>query len=294
MKTTKETIDKQLEQSEHFNLFHRDIINSLKFSSETLKLIKNIDSIDANSERLLIDYLTNKTIESCYKTNQYYNFSIESQKDLKNLYVELFNNLRSKKSMLQSIQDNHYKNLISWLQKSNIFAESIYSTKATKLDPVVCSEYSPELQLEVLNIKLNHLIEPILDIGCGKEGNLVSYFRQNGIEAYGLDRSTSNTSVLFNADWLDFSFKANKWGTIISNLGFSNHFHHHNLRNDGNFVGYAKKYMDILNSLKKNGSFHYAPSLPFIEQYLDASNFDVRVQGVADLSIATSIVTKLA
>lgn len=60
-----------------------------------------------------------------------------------------------------------------------------------------------------------------------------------------------------------------KWGTIVSNLGFSNHFNHHNLREDGNFIKYAKTYMNILYSLKPGECFHYAPDLPFIEKYLD-------------------------
>ena len=38
--------------------------------------------------------------------------------------------------------------------------------------------------------------------------------------------------------------------------------------------------MEILNSLKIGGSFHYAPDLPFIEQYLDIGKFKVTKRNI--------------
>ena len=74
---------------------------------------------------------------------------------------------------------------------------------------------------------------------------------------------------------MDFSFVPGHWGTIISNLGFSNHFRHHHLRNDGDYLDYARKYMEILQSLKPGGAFYYAPDLPFIESYLDPQKYRI-------------------
>jgi hypothetical protein len=54
-------------------------------------------------------------------------------------------------------------------------------------------------------------------------------------------------------------------------MAFSNHFIHHNLRADGDFEIYAKKYMEILKSLKLGGRFIYAPSLSFMEEILISS-----------------------
>jgi len=77
------------------------------------------------------------------------------------------------------------------------------------------------------------------------------------------------------ADWLDYDYGKNKWGTIVSNLGFSNHFNHHHLRENGNYIAYGKTYMNILYSLKTGGHFHYAPDLPFIERYLNNNQFQI-------------------
>lgn len=125
------------------------------------------------------------------------------------------------------------------------------------------------------------------------KGNLVLYLRQKGIEAYGFDRFAYNNSFLTNSDWFEYKFEKEKWGTITSNLGFSNHFQHHHFRNDGKFVDYAKKYMDILNSLKIGGGFHYAPDLPFIEQYLDLDKYKLKKKNVCDYKFKSMKIERL-
>ena len=114
-----------------------------------------------------------------------------------------------------------------------------------------------------------------MDIGCGKQGRLMKFLKNNGIEVYGIDRFFFADNNVINSDWLEYDYGIEKWGTIVSNLGFSNHFKHHNLRQDGNIIEYGKKYMEILRSLKIGGRFHYAPGLPFIEEYLDNTQFRI-------------------
>ncbi len=282
MKTYQDNIDKQFEFNRGKNLFHSGILNSLRFSSETLNGVEKIDLIDSDTENLLIDYLTNRAVQEFCKINQYYTFDKQALLILRNLYVELFTNIKNRQSSTDSIAKKHYENLIKWLQKTNSFAEKLYTTKGEAIEPVVCSEYSPYIQLDILQIDINRIVEPVLDIGCGKQGNMVLFLRQNGIETYGFDRFAYNNSALTNADWLEYNFGKDKWGTIISNLGFSNHFQHHHFRNDGRFIEYAKKYMEILNSLKIGGCFHYAPNLPFIEQYLDKDKYQLKMHSIGN------------
>jgi hypothetical protein len=65
------------------------------------------------------------------------------------------------------------------------------------------------------------------------------------------------------------------------------------LREDGDYANYAKKYMDILKSLKSGGSFHYAPNLPFIEIYLDKNQYMVRTYDIGDFDYQACVITKL-
>ncbi len=293
MKDYKDNIDRQFEFNQGKNLFYSGIHNSLKFSPETLEAIKKIDLIDPDSENLLIDYLTNRAIHELCKINQYYTFDKKAQLELRNLYVELFTTIKSRKSSIDSIAREHYDNLIKYLQESNSFAEKIYKSKAEIIEPVPCSEYSPDLQIEILQIDIDHIVEPVLDIGCGKQGELVLYLRQRGIDAFGFDRFAYNNPFLSNSDWFEYHFEKGKWGTITSNLGFSNHFQHHHFRNDGNFIDYAKKYMDILSSMKIGGNFHYAPDLPFVEQYLDKDKYQLRKRNIEDYEFKSTIIKRI-
>jgi hypothetical protein len=249
--------------------------------------------MDSGSEDLLIEYLTNSAVQEFCKINQYYAFNHQARLILRSLYVDLVTNLKNDGSSLEVIAKNHYENLITWLQQTNSFAEKIYHTKGERIESVACSEYSAELQMEILQIDLGQLGEPVLDIGCGKQGNLVMYLRKQGIEAYGFDRFADDHSAIAKSDWFDYRFEKDKWGTLISNLGFSNHFQHHHFRNDGNYIAYAKKYMDILGSLKIGGSFHYAPDLPFVEPYLDRDTYQLTKQGIGNYEYSSTKIKRL-
>ncbi|MBP1631251.1 MAG: hypothetical protein H6Q15_2144 [Bacteroidetes bacterium] len=293
MKICQDIIDKQFDLNQRKNLFYSGILNSLRFSPETLDTIERIGLIDSNSENVLINYLTNKALQEFCGVNQYFNFDKQAQLDLRNIYVELFSNIKNRKSSIDSIAEKHYDNLTKWLKSTNLFAEMIYTSKGEMIESVVCSEYNPDLQIEILQIDFNQLIEPVLDIGCGKQGNLVLCLRQKGIDAYGFDRFAYDNSFLTNSDWFEYKFEKDKWGTITSNLGFSNHFQHHHFRNDGNIIGYAKKYMDILSSLKIGGCFHYAPDLPFVEQYLDKDKYQLIKRRVDNYEFKSTKIKRL-
>ena len=277
-----ENIDKQISFNQGKNLFHKGVGNSLRFIPETLTIIGKAGELDSDSENFLIDYITNRALQEFCRINQYYTFDKQAEKDLRDLYVRLFSNIRNTVSPIDTIAEVHYANLKNWLQKTNSFAEKIYVSKQELIEPVACSEYSPELQIEILQIDISCIKEPVLDIGCGKQGNLVTYLRQYGIEASGFDIFAYNIPYLSEYDWFEYDYGIEKWGTIISNLGFSNHFNHHNLRNDGNFIGYARKYVEILSSPKIGGSFYYAPDLPFIEPYLDQNKYQLNKRIIGD------------
>jgi len=286
MNLFQENIEKQLEFSKGRNLFHNGIVNGSHFIPDTLSAIEKLKGLDADSEIVLIDYTTNRALEEFCRMNQYYTFNKQSHQSLRDLYTSLFSAIRNNPFELGSVSQQHLANLKNWLAETNPFAAKLYASKSETIEPVACSEYSPELQIDILQIDTGQIKGPVLDIGCGRQGNLVRYLRGLRIEAFGFDRLVQDDLYLTDSDWLTFEYGLEKWGTITSNLGFSNHFNHHHQRNDGNFIAYAKKYMDILNSLKIGGSFHYAPDLPFIEQYLDMDKFKLtkRNMGAEDIS----------
>jgi predicted 3-demethylubiquinone-9 3-methyltransferase (glyoxalase superfamily) len=293
MNNFQENIDHQLAYNQGKNLFYQGILQSLRFSPETLAAIKCYGEITDESENLLIDYSANRALEEFCRVNQYYTFDKQAREALKAIYTDLFANLKTRKIPVEAIAEKHYGNLANWLAATNAFAEKVYATNDQNVEPVACSEYSSELQVEILKLDVSRMLEPVLDIGCGKEGNLVLHLRNCGIEAYGFDRFAFTDSFLTHSNWFEFEFKTGQWGTIVSNLGFSNHFKHHHLRNDGNFIGYAQKYMEILNALKVCGSFHYAPDLPFVEQYLDETKYHLTRQSIGNYDFKSVIIKRL-
>jgi len=292
MKKLKENIDRQIEFNQGKNIF-LDNLEMFQFANDTVKAISEIDLPDAGSQQLLIDYATDKAIEEFCRVNQYYSFNEAAKQELRAIYADLTANILAGNDSAESISKKHYENLQKWLAASNPFAEKIYKNAAGEVEPVACSEYSAKLQMSVLNIDAEHLLQPVLDIGCGKEGYLVKHLQKLGLEACGIDRFGFSEPGFQTADWLEFSYGKEKWGTIISHMGFSNHFNHHNLRNDGNYIQYGTTYMNILHSLKIGGSFHYTPDLPFIEQYLEASQFELQTYIVNKFDFKATVVKRL-
>jgi len=292
MKRFMKSIDSQIELNQGKNIFHK-LPGQLRFSRETIDAISNISELDSHAERFLVDYATDKVLEEFCRINQYLSFDVQSKNDLKRIYSELFADIRSKAYPPEEMAKSHYKKLKEWLKKHNSFAEKIYAGYSSEIEPVVCSEYSPEMQFEILQIDLKLILQPVLDIGCGKQARLVNFLKSKGIEAYGIDRFQFPGSQLATADWLEYDYGLKKWGTIVSNLGFSNHFNHHHLREDGNYIGYGKTYMQILCSLKTRGCFHYAPDLPFIEQYLELNQYLVKKFENGKYEFKTTIVERI-
>ena len=286
-------IDKQIKFNQGKNIFLDADNMSFGFTDETIKAISNFDNFANDDREILLDYATDKAIEEFCGINQYFSFNLKAKSDLRNIYSQLFSSIRLKEKPIVELEKKHYQNLRQWLHTSNPFAEKFYSNTETYITPVACSEYGFELQIDILRIDTLSLMQPVLDIGCGKHGNIVNHFLDLGIEVYGIDRLTASDTFRKNSDWLEYDYGQDIWGTIISNLGFTNHFAHHHLRKDGNYIGYAKKYMDILKSLKIGGKFHYAPDLPFIELYLDKQQYQLTKYNIGDFEFKTSIIERL-
>ncbi len=286
-------IDIQIEFNQRKNLFHKKFNETLNFTEPTMTAIQNIGSIAPDDLSVLIDYITEKVLQEFCRVNQYYSFQENDKADLKKLYWNLYQDIIEKKKTVEAISQAHYENLKMWLAKTNPFSQAMYQEKEAVLKPVACSEYSAFLQKNILHLNDVQLLEPILDIGCGQEGNLVKYLRENAFECYGIDRFAGQSHFLKKADWLHVDYGIEKWGTIVSNLGFSNHFMHNHVREDGKFIEYAKKYMEILKSLQIGGCFCYAPDLPFIERYLDENIYSIKKYDIENVPFKTTIVKRL-
>jgi SAM-dependent methyltransferase len=170
---------------------------------------------------------------------------------------------------------------------------------------VVSAAYTPQLQLAVLGLSDQPLKAPILDVGCGPEAALVRLLRSQGLDARGLDRTPPSRDlpvqgheVATFGDWLTFDYGEQRWGTVLSHLGFSLYFLHHHLAQRDAAFDYARTYMAILRSLVRGGRFVYTPGLPFLEAMLDSGMYrvervafadELRVQSLTDIEQRTGL-----
>jgi hypothetical protein len=280
----KKSIDEQFKKNEHKNLFYQELDYRKQFLEETKELLlkygDELYSIDSSQgSGKWVDLMTEKAIRTFLNANQFMDIREQQIKELHLIYQllwkDLLNEIREQPVNFDELQKKHLIRLTAWLEKSNAFTKQINKSDQPEIIKVICAEYSSILQLQLLRIDVSVLQQPVLDIGCGEHNYLVTFLRETGIEAVGLDRLTEPSDNMIQANWLEYPFKPAQWGSIISNHSFTLHFLNHHLRADGDYIAYAEKYKEILNSLIPGGTFYYTPNLPFIESYLSPDEYNV-------------------
>ncbi len=274
------SIDRQIAFNRRKNLYHTGRETIFAFNGTTRAIIDRRDELQrilrADGAEAIIDYAARRALKEFYRSNQYIDIREPDIENLRGLYRRLADDILSDEYSAELIAKRHYERLAGWLASAAPITQRINPPERPTIREAVCAEYSPELQLRILGIDPEKLIEPVIDVGCGEHAALVIYLRERGIEAYGIDRSCDGmVPYLFAKSWFEFDFIPNRWGTITSNLSFSTHFLNNHLLGDGGHIAYAAKYMELLNSLRPGGAWHYAPSIPFIEEHLPGERFIV-------------------
>ena len=247
------------------------------FLSDRQSVLSFIQSLEKSGNKdKFAEAMSELIIETLQDINQFLIFDESGRQAIADVYLEFMDSIKT--LCLQDKLDaaaitqafrRHYLNIKDSLVSTNgtkVFEEYSASPVISKK---VCSEYTPQFQLEILHINPYRLSEPVLDLGCGRSGSLVKYLLSLGIDAYGADRNAEDHSNLIRQDWLGMEFKPDSWGTVISHMAFSNHFRH--AAGNGRKSLYLDKYHDILKSLKPGGEFIYAPGLEEAENEIKST-----------------------
>lgn len=214
---------------------------------------------------------------------QYVTLTPAERRDLAGLYTRLVDELRSAvtgsddeaEAALEATTGDHLDRLVALLEATGHGPDLVAAARGERV--TVCATYRPALQLAVLGVAPETLPEPVLDLGAGADGALVAYLRHRGVDARGVDRLADDEHAhLVAGDWLTWDVGRDRWGAIVSHMGFSNHFLHHHRAGDDEAVRYAARWVELLAALRIGGTFHYAPALPFIEPLLAPDAFEVR------------------
>ena len=269
----KNYIDRQFEQNRNLNLFYDHLEEAVKVDSGFVKTILLAKRHNYNIEELL-SYTVDQMVSNLYRINQYSNLSRSDLSTLRGIYKNTYETI-TKENSTQTIKE-HHRDLSKWISK---FYPDTFKTALkdnSVIGQVVNEEYSPQLQMDIYNLSIKSLMEPVLDIGCGPKAQLVKHLNTFGVYAVGIDRIQEEAPPFYlKKDWFNFSFEKETWGTIIANMSFTNHLIY-TFNNDKEMLySFLIKYKEILESLKKGGCFAYAPSVPMIEERLDPSRYEI-------------------
>ena len=269
----KKSIDQQILTNKNLNLLFNQLDSAIgidKTFRETLTRLKR-NNKDVNE---LIDYTVRKTLDTIFQINQYLEISKKEINPLKKIYKETWMDL--KEDNFDLVIRCHHQKLSAWIARfyPPDFISALENQQS--IGQVLNEEFTADFQMAIFDIKIEELEEPIIDIGCGKNGRLVKMIRQVKKNVMGIDRLLSDENkFLLENDWFDFYLEGNHWGTIFANMSFSNHLLYTFKNDRQNIYRYFAKYKEIIESLKIYGTFFYAPSIPVIEDRLDNECYKV-------------------
>jgi len=276
-------INRQIEKNIFRNIFSADQV--LLINEDIFKYIKENFIIDSKMNEI-INYCASSLLFSLYRYNQYINFSEKDIIRIKSIYKKTIENIKTSNEY-ERIEKNHYDMMKEFLIDTNSFLQQI---NINDIKTYVNQEYTAEFQLNTLNLSINNLEGPVLDIGCGENHYLVDYLNSKDIETYGIDRYNSKNNKVIKSDFLTYDYHLKQWKNILSNMAFSNHFNKHLLYNDDKVEDYCKAYNNIISSLAVGGKFTYAPSIIGIERMIDKKIFLITNEEVAYGLFRTSII----
>ena len=296
MQFIRSLIKKQLNINSSSNLLFENVAHIMSVEpgfSAALEELLNTD-INNATEYLsseFITFTTKELVKRLYAIDPYLPISPAQIKDLEQIYRDTWKRMIKTRNVKTTLNKFHYPALAAWL--TALYPEKFQKLlkRAPSVGYVTYQEYSAELQVKVFGIDLSRIKQPIIDIGCGSQANLVRYLNFVGIDTYGIDRNLEvNESYLNQVNWFDYHFEPGRWGSIVSNMSFTNHLDYAYLHDVSQLERYLLKLKEIVESLSTNGCFYYSPSLPFVEDRLSSQSYKVeRERKTDDVSVSKVI-----
>jgi hypothetical protein len=282
MRRITEVLRRQLGLNEENNLLHPGAAHTIEIEPTFLAALEQAlgdETLPVTEKHLaeIVSAATASLIDRIYNINQYIQVNRAAKESLEKIYLLTWRKMIETRNVEATLRKHHYPLLADWV--SGLYPNLLRTALSSQpeIGRILCHEYSVELQLRLLRLHLQEMKQPVLDVGCGKDALLVTYLRQRNIEAYGLDRCLGKKRpFLKEGDWLEIHMGTNRWGTVISNMAFTNHFVYVQNFDAERIPLYKAKYREILDSLQIGGSFVYAPSVPDLEREVDGERYVIQ------------------
>lgn len=299
MDTIDQSIQRQMTANESKNLLYAHCEQIIEIDPGFLAALEELlaggeQALSPQTLQEVVSYAARSLLNRIHALNQFLRVEHHQIEELEGIYRHTWEKLLHAGDIQATLKEHHYPALSRWLAGlyPGDFVASLKQVPSVK--GVVCEEYSPQLQIELLGIDLEAMRRPCVDIGCGSHANLAHHLHARNIPVLGIDRHLEQPEAyLQQVDWFAFTFEAQKWGTVISNMAFSNHLLYAYRHDRLQLEPYLRKYKEIIESLCVGGCFFYAPHIPFIEERLKPAQYRVERKAVYG-ELFASQVTRLA
>ncbi len=274
-------IEKQIESNKRVNLFFHDLEKVMNLDKDFVRELLELKKKQADLPDEEVEKITRKVLQIFYGINQYLNVTHKDIEDLKNIYRVTY--AEAAETNIHEVMIEHHKQLSLWLSRfyPAQFIEQL--KRQEEIGSVLNEEYTAEFQRTILDLDIPSLKEPILDIGCGSRGHLVTALNRQGKQAWGIDRVIHSSEKYFREQsWFEYKFEKESWGTIISHMSFSNHLLFTYRHDPEKLPEYLNTFKEILESLRIHGTFIYTPSIPFLENYLEGAGYTICSREIAE------------
>ncbi|MDD3929482.1 MAG: hypothetical protein PHY87_06780, partial [Sphaerochaeta sp.] len=161
----------------------------IRMIGENLHLYQGINTEEKIQS--LTGSLYNYLVMECVQNNQYISLSKQTIDALNALYRKLVLHLRripadDDVSLVEHIVAQHRVQLIAILRNNT------YNKRQEQLF-IPCAEYTGLFQYQLLHLDECVLKQPLLDVGCGRKHQLLSYLKEKGFsDLFGIDQYQSD------------------------------------------------------------------------------------------------------
>lgn len=285
-------LKRQIDANARKNMLYAELGQTMEIDPDFLAALEELlasdeDALTGPALRDAISAASSMVLQRLYSINQFIRVDEQNLRRLESIYLRTWRRIVETRDIQSALMDHHYPELASWI--ASLYPRSFlrYLRASPAIGHVVCEEYSARTQMKVLRLDAHALKQPIIDIGCGNAAHLVGHLRRLGMDAFGFDRRVEKKAAfLQQKDWFDYRFERAKWGTVISNMAFTNHLLYACHNDRARLREYSFKFNEILESLTIGGSFHYAPSVPYLEDSLEAKAYSLeRFEVMKDISM---------
>ena len=280
-----DSIQRQLYANKDVNLLYPTASQSMVIDPHFRGVILQAKTIPISQQEIdsLVGMAVRGCVQSILRLNQYLNISDRHRKRLADLYHRTWYLLQSNDDVDSVLRAEHYPAIQAWVSELYPQDQLKALMHQQAIRAVTCSEYSAELQMDVLALDIEDIHGPVLDIGCGFSAPLVHYLLSRDVEVYGFDRIVEKeTSFIKEADWFNYNYLQRSWGTIISHMAFSNHYrytlnHDHELKKKMESV-----FSIILSSLSLGGCLVFAPGSKDLELATNDRSYRIEISHIVN------------